>query len=295
MKKDINLVRRSLGEGGFGDLPQRYCAYQTAKIVILPAPFDATSTWIKGADKGPAAIIEASANMETYDIETDCEVYKHGIFTDEPIKETVSPEKMVAELKTRVLKHIKNKKYVVTLGGEHSVSAATIEAHAEIFDKISVLQLDAHADLRDEYNGSKYNHACVMARAKEIAPIVQVGIRSAAIEERELIQNADNVFPAQDIYNNNNWFEKCLNKLTKNVYLTIDLDVFDPAIMPSTGTPEPGGLSWYQMLDFLKQLMKQKNVVGFDVVELCPNPQNKAPDFLAAKLIYKLLSYKFEA
>lgn len=278
----------------FGDLPQRYCAYQPAKIVILPAPFDATSTWTKGADKGPAAIIEASANMETYDIETDSEVYKHGIFTDEPIKEISSPEKMTAELKARVLKHLKNKKFVVTLGGEHSISTGAIESYAELFDELSILQLDAHADLRDEYNGSKYNHACVMARAKEIAPIVQVGIRSACIEERDLIKNADSVFLAENIHNTNGWFEKCLNKLTKNVYLTIDLDVFDPAIMPSTGTPEPGGLGWYQTLDFLKLLIKQKNIVGFDVVELCPNPQNKAPDFLAAKLIYKLLSYKFE-
>jgi agmatinase len=278
---------------GFGDLPQRYCAYDKAKIVILPAPFDATSTWTKGADKGPAAIIEASANMETYDIETDCEVYKRGIFTDKPIREKKSPQIMVVELKVRVLKHIKNKKYVVTIGGEHSISAATIAAHAEMFDELSILQLDAHADLRDEYLGSKYNHACVMARAREIAPVVQVGIRSADITERNLVQNKSNVFLAQDVFDNSNWFGKCLKKLTTNVYLTIDLDVFDPAILPSTGTPEPGGLGWYQVLTFLKLLMKQKNVVGFDIVELCPNPKNKASDFLAAKLIYKLLSYRF--
>jgi agmatinase len=284
MKRDLN----------FGDLPRKYCAYKTAKIVILPAPFDATSTWIKGADKGPAAIIEASANMETYDIETDSEVFKQGIFTDKPIKEKKSPEKMVAELKARVLKHIKNKKYVVTIGGEHSISAATIQAHVESFKNVSVLQFDAHADLREEYHYSKYNHACVMARAREIAPIVQVGIRSADITERNLIQKRSNVFLAQDIYNNNKWFERCLHELTKNVYLTIDLDVFDPAILPSTGTPEPGGLGWYQVLALLKLLMKQKNVVGFDVVELCPNPKNKASDFLATKLIYKLLTYKFE-
>jgi agmatinase len=280
-------------ESGFGDLPQRYCAYQTAKIVILPVPFDATSTWIKGADKGPAAIIEASANMETYDIETDSEVYKQGIFTDKPIKEKKSPEKMVAELKTRILKHLKNKKYIVTLGGEHSIGAATIQAHVESFKNVSVLQLDAHADLRDEYHNSKYNHACVMARAREIAPIIQVGIRSMDFSEQKNM-NKSRVFFAQDIHDNNNWFGKCLKKLTKNVYLTIDLDVFDPAILPSTGTPEPGGLGWYQVLDFLKLLMKNKNVIGFDVVELCPNPRNKASDFLAAKLIYKLLSYKFE-
>ena len=283
MKRQIN----------FGDLPQRYCAYQTAKIVILPAPFDATSTWLKGADKGPAAIIEASADMETYDIETDSEVYKQGIFTDRPTKEKKSPEKMVAELKTRALKHIKNKKYVVTLGGEHSISAATIAAYVESFKNVSVLQLDAHADLREEYHDSKFNHACVMARAREITPIVQIGLRSMDFSEKKNMDKS-RVFFAQDIYDNNNWFGKCLNKLTKNVYLTIDLDVFDPAILPSTGTPEPGGLGWYQVLTFLKLLMKQKNVVGFDVVELCPNPQSKASDFLAAKLIYKLLSYKFE-
>jgi agmatinase len=277
----------------FGDPPQKYCAYNKAKIVILPVPFDATSTWIKGADKGPAAILEASANMETYDIETDSEVFKQGIFTDKPTKEKKSPEKMVVELKARVLKHIKNKKYVVTLGGEHSIGAATIQAHVESFDNVSVIQFDAHADLREEYHGTKFNHACVMARAREIAPIVQVGIRSADITERSSIQKKDNVFLAQDIYDNNDWFGKCLGKLTKNVYLTIDLDAFDPAILPSTGTPEPGGLGWYQVLNFLKLLMKKKNVVGFDIVELCPNPQNKASDFLAAKLIYKLLSYRF--
>jgi agmatinase len=280
-------------ENNFCGLPEEYCDYNKAKIVILPAPFDATSTWIKGADKGPAALLDASANMETYDIETDSEVYTQGIFTDEPIKEKKSPEKMTAELKSRVLKHIANKKYVVTIGGEHSVSAGAISAHAESFDNMSIIQFDAHADLRDEYHGSKYNHACVMARAREICPVVQVGIRSAAVEEGPLIQNVDNVFLAHKIYNNNGWFDKCLSKLTKNVYLTIDLDAFDPAIMPSTGTPEPGGLGWYQTLDFLKRLMTEKNVVGFDVVELCPNPTNKSSDFLAAKLVYKLLTYKF--
>ncbi|MDD5134660.1 MAG: arginase family protein, partial [Phycisphaerae bacterium] len=201
----------------FGDLPREYCDYDKSKIVILPAPFDATSTWIKGADKGPAALIEASANMETYDIETDSEVYKRGIFTAEPIKEKKSPEKMTEELKAEVLKHIKNKKYVVTIGGEHSVSAGAIDAYAQSFDNVSIIQFDAHADLRDEYHGSKYNHACVMARAREVAPVVQVGIRSAAVEEGPLIQNADNVFPAHKIYNNNDWFDKCLNKLTQNV------------------------------------------------------------------------------
>ncbi|MBN1788567.1 MAG: agmatinase [Sedimentisphaerales bacterium] len=281
-------------KNNFCGLPEEYCDYEKAVVVILPAPFDATSTWIKGADKGPEAIIEASCNMETYDIETDSEVYKQGIFTDEPIREKKSPEKMTVEIKDRACEHIKNEKYLVTIGGEHSISAGVIEAHVQSFDNLSVLQFDAHADLRDEYHNSKYNHACVMARAKELLPIVQVGIRSADICERDSIVNKDNVFCAQDIYNNKDWFEKCLGKLTKNVYLTIDLDVFDPSIMPSTGTPEPGGLLWYPTLEFLKRLMKEKNVVGLDVVELCPNPANKGSDFLAAKLIYKLLSYRFE-
>jgi agmatinase len=277
----------------FCDLPKEYSNYKDAKIVILPAPFDATSTWIKGADKGPDAILEASANMETYDIETDSEVYKQGIFTDKPIKEKKSPEKMVAELKARTLSHIKNKKYVVTLGGEHSVSIAPIQAHVESFKDVSVIQFDAHADLREEYHGSKNNHACVMARAREIAPIVQVGIRSGDISEAKAMKQK-NVFLAQDIYDNDKWFNKCLGMLTKNVYLTIDLDVFDPSILPSTGTPEPGGLGWYQVIKFLRLLMTKKNVVGFDIVELCPNPAEKSSDFLTAKLIYKLLSYKYE-
>jgi len=277
----------------FCDLPKEYSDYKDSKIVILPAPFDATSTWIKGADKGPAAILEASANMETYDIETDSEVYKQGIFTDKPIKEKKSPEKMVAELKSRTLSHIKNKKYVVTLGGEHSVSIAPIQAHVESFKDVSVIQFDAHADLREEYHGSKNNHACVMARAREIAPIVQVGIRSGDISEAKAMKQK-NVFLAQDIYDNDKWFNKCLGMLTKNVYLTIDLDVFDPSILPSTGTPEPGGLGWYQVMKFLRLLMTEKNVVGFDIVELCPNSAEKSSDFLTAKLIYKLLSYKFE-
>jgi agmatinase len=277
----------------FCDLPKEYSNYKDAKVVILPAPFDATSTWIKGADKGPDAILEASANMETYDIETDSEVYKQGIFTDKPIKEKKSAEKMVAELKARTLTHIKNKKYVVTLGGEHSISAASIQAHVESFKDVSVIQFDAHADLREEYHGTKYNHACVMARAREIAPIVQVGIRSGDVSEAKAMKQK-NVFLAQDIYDNDKWFNKCLNMLTKNVYLTIDLDAFDPSILPSTGTPEPGGLGWYQVMKFLRLLMTKKNVVGFDIVELCPNATNKGSNFLTAKLIYKLLSYKFE-
>ena len=276
----------------FGDLPKGYCELENAKTVIVPVPYDGTSTWIKGADKGPDAIISASMNMELYDIETDSEVYKTGIFTDKPVTQKSSPERMVAAVKKRVETYLALDKFVVLLGGEHSVSIGSIKAHAENHKNMSVLQLDAHSDLRYEYHGSKCNHACVMARAAEICPIVQVGIRSMDISEKKFM-NKKNVFFAEDIHNRTDWIKKAVSKLTENVYLTIDLDVFDPSIMPSTGTPEPGGLLWYDVLALLKAVCLKKNVVGFDVVELCPNDREKSSDFLTAKLIYKLLTYKF--
>jgi agmatinase len=284
----------------FAALPEKYSALENAEVVIIPVPYDRTSTWLKGADKGPAAIIEASANMELYDIETDSEVYRKGIFTDKPINCDGPPEKMVGEVAAKAAHYIKKGKFTVVIGGEHSVSIGPITAHAEHYKchkaspsgELTILQLDAHADLRPEYNGSKYNHACVMARAKEIAAIVQVGIRSMDSSEKEFM-DVENVFFAEDICKDQRWLTKAISKLTEKVYITIDLDVLDPSIMPSTGTPEPGGLFWYDCLAFLKKVFDKRNVVGFDIAELCPNDNNKAPDFLAAKLIYKLLSYKF--
>jgi len=287
----------------FGCLPEEYSSLSSAKIVIVPVAYDATSTWIKGADKGPAAIIEASANMELYDIETDSEVYREGIYTDKTIEEKLSPEDMVEKVKKRVRDHLKADKFTVVLGGEHSVSIGSIKAHIEnlvsakraVAGKVdlTVLQLDAHSDLRDQYEGSKYNHACVMARIKELCPIVQVGIRSMDYSEKELMDRA-NVFFVEDIYSRIDWIDEVISRLTDRVYVTIDLDVFDPSIMPSTGTPEPGGLLWYDVTKLLRAVADNKDIVGFDVVELCPNERNKAPDFLAAKLVYKLLGYKFK-
>lgn len=268
------------------------CKPKDARIVIVPVPYDATSTWIKGADKGPAAILEASANMELYDIETDSQVYLKGIFTDRPIICKGSPEKMSKLVEKKVAGHIGNGKFTVVIGGEHSVSIGAIAAHHKKFKNMSVLQFDAHSDLRDEYHNSKFNHACVMAQARKLCPIVQVGIRSMDISEKKNMDRR-NVFFAEDIYGDTKWFDKAIAKLTEKVYVTIDLDVFDPSIMPSTGTPEPGGLCWYSVIGVLKKVCKKRNVVGFDVVEMCPNPANKGPDFAAAKLIYKLLTYKF--
>ncbi|UCF42851.1 MAG: agmatinase [Planctomycetota bacterium] len=276
----------------FGGLSKEYCDAKDARVVIIPVPYDETSTWIKGAARGPAAVIEASANMELYDIETDSEVYKSGIFTDEAIEEKSSPEAMVEAVAGRVREHIKHGKFVVVVGGEHSVGIGAVKAHMEDGKDITVLQLDAHCDLRQEYKGSKHNHACVMARTRELCPILQVGIRSMDSSEKEFV-DTERLFFARDIYDNRDWIEPCVRKLTDRVYVTIDLDVFDPSIMPSVGTPEPGGMLWYEALELLRAVVERKDVVGFDVVELCPDERNKSPDFLAAKLIYKVLSYKF--
>jgi len=277
----------------FGDLPEEYSAPETAKMTIVPVPYDGTSTWLKGSDKGPKAIIEASANMELYDIETDFEVYRKGIFTDKPLEQKLSPEDMVEAVKERVRHHIQKDRFTVVIGGEHSVSIGSVMAHVEQYNDMTVLQLDAHCDSRDQYEGSKYNHACVMARIRELCPILRVGIRSMDSSEKEFLDKS-RVFFAEDIHNKTDWVNEVVAKLPQQVYVSIDLDVFDPSIMPSTGTPEPGGLLWYEVLALLRAVCGQKNVVGFDVVELCPDSRNRAPDFMAAKLIYKLLSYKFK-
>ncbi len=276
----------------YGGIPKEYCNEEKSPIVVLPVPYDGTSTWIKGADKGPEAILEASANMELYDIETESEVYKHGIFTAKPIKEKKSPERMVAAVKAEVQKYLKANKFVVTLGGEHSVSVGAIQAYAEKYSDLCVLQFDAHSDMRDVYEGSKFNHACAMARAKEVAPVIQVGIRSMDAGEKPNL-DMKRVFLAEIMRQDKSWPDKVLSILSPNVYVTIDLDVFDPSIMPSTGTPEPGGLGWYEVIDLLRRVEEKFNIVGLDVVELCPNNIDRAPDFLASKLIYKVLSYRF--
>jgi agmatinase len=276
---------------GFCGLPSEPDYYRKASIVILPIPFDKTSTWIKGADKGPEAIIEASRYLEFYDIDTDSELLGKGIFTAKPIR-SASSSAMIRKADSIVTKYLEENKFIVTLGGEHSVYIGIIKAYAKHFQNLSVLHLDAHADSRDSYEGSPYNHACVIARTREFTRnIVSVGIRSMDASERAGIERK-RMFFAHEIYDSDTWIPKALRALSDTVYITIDVDVFDPGIMPSTGTPEPGGLGWYQVLKLLKAVSKSKRIVGFDVVELCPS-NNKAPDFLAAKLVYTLLSYIF--
>lgn len=277
----------------FGDMGLEFSGWEHSGIAILPVPYDKTSTWIKGADKGPLAVLEASQEIELYDIETCTEVYRNGIFTCPPLDVSdLLPEEMVRSVHNRVLELIDKKKFVVTIGGEHSVSIGPVLAHSERFDNMCVLQLDAHADLRQEYKGSRFNHACVMARIREVCPVVQAGIRSMSAEETAFAD--DNVFFAHDMVNDNDWIQKVVDRLGLNVYVSLDIDVFDPSVMPSTGTPQPGGLGWYEVTSLLRTLVRNKNVVGFDVTELCPSPGNKAPDLLTAKLIYKFLGYIFK-
>ena len=266
--------------------------FSGSDIIVVPVPYDETSTWMKGADKGPDAILEASVNLEFYDIETASEVHLKGINTIEPVLEKETPGKLVNTVHDKILSLLTAGKFPVLIGGNHSVSIGAIKAFSEYFDNFSVLQLDAHSDMRQEYEGSEFNHACVMARAREYASIVQVGIRSMSAEEVPYVER-ERIFFSHELYYDKSLYGKAIDKLSDNVYITIDLDVFDPSIMPSTGTPEPGGPEYFELVHFLRDVIKSTNVVGFDIVELCPSKTNKSPDFIAAKIIYQLLSYKF--
>ncbi|CAA0159260.1 Agmatinase [Tenacibaculum maritimum] len=278
----------------YAGIPEKYAKLETSKIVLIPVPYDETSTWQKGADKGIDAFLEASENMELYDIETNSEVYKEGIYITEKITEKSSPEAMVNTVHQLTKKYINKNKFVTILGGEHSISIGTIRAFNECFDNLTVLHIDAHADLRKEYDGSPYSHACAIYEANQHTNLIQVGIRSMDISETR-VMNRDKVFFAHEMATNEYWMDDVIDLLTNDVFITFDLDALDPSIMPSTGTPEPGGLLWYETLSFLSKVFSKKNVVGFDLVELCPNPNEKSSDFLAAKLYYKMLSYKFSS
>ena len=278
----------------YAGIPDQYAKLENAKVVLIPVPYDGTSTWQKGADKGPEAFLDASENMELYDIETDSEVYKEGVYLADAVTEDSSPEAMVEAVHATTKKFINKNKFVTLFGGEHSISIGTIRAFNECFNNLTVLHIDAHADLRKEYEGSSCNHACAVYEASQNTNLVQVGIRSMDISEKSSM-NKDKVFFAHDMAVNEYWMDEVIDQLTGNVFITFDLDAIDPSLLPSTGTPEPGGLFYYETLEFLKRVFTERNVVGFDIVELCPNENEKSSDFLAAKLYYKMLSYKFSS
>lgn len=276
----------------FGGIPSKYGNRDTAATYLQSIPYDGTSTWGKGSDKGFDAFMDAAENMELYDIETASEVYKTGIHLLDEAPVFASPEEMYKYTYNNTKKLLKDGKFLSFFGGEHSISIGLIKAHYEHFDNLTVVQLDAHADLRDAYMGTPYNHACALHDASQNCNLIQVGIRSMDISEKQYM-DYDKVYFAEEMHYDKLWQEDSIGKMTDNVYITIDLDAFDPSILPGTGTPEPGGLEWYTVLEYLQKIFDQKNVVGFDIVELAPIKGHKASEFLAAKLYYKILSYKY--
>lgn len=277
----------------FAGIEDSLASFEQADILLQSIPYDGTSTWGKGADRGFDEFIEASWNMEVYDIETDSEVYRKGIHILPPVLENSSPEAVCKAVYKRTLELLKSGKFLTFFGGEHSVSIGVIDAFRMHYPDLTVLQLDAHADLRKEYLGSEYNHACAMHRAANNTNLLQVGIRSMDICEKEYMDKRRCVFADEIAGSDKSWMERSLALMTDNVYITIDLDVLDPSIMPATGTPEPGGIDWYTIITYLRKVFQSKNIAGFDIVEFAPIEGLKAPAFLVSKLYYKLLTYKY--
>jgi agmatinase len=282
----------------FGGLPDEHSQYVTSRAVIFPVPLERTTSYEHGTRNGPAAILAASRNMELYDEELELEPYKEiGIHTLPAIDTSDGTlDEVITEIFTAQLGLLEDEKFTVALGGEHSLTPPLVSATAKKFKDLSVLQIDAHADLRDEYHGNPASHACAMRRVVEVCPAVQVGIRSLSVEEAQAIPHLrTSVYWAKDIARApmKSWIAKVLADLSPNVYLTIDLDGFDPAFVPATGTPEPGGLDWMQVTSLIRAVADHKKIVGMDLVELLPQPGDHASDFLAAKLVYKCLGYIF--
>ena len=276
----------------FGGLPPALSDFNTARVTVLPVPYDSTTEWHGGTRKGPKSIIEASFYLEWFDIELGGEIVNIGIHTLPELEPAMSsPKDMVDRVEVTVRNLIAKSKFVVTLGGEHSISCGAIRAYNANYRDFSVLQLDAHTDLRDQYLGTAYSHACVMRRVIEICPITQVGIRSMSLEENEFIVTKG-LKPFICTQNNiSSSIDKIIQTLAPNVYITIDLDAFDPSIMASVGTPEPGGMLWHDVLNLLYAVSRKRTIVGFDIVELCPDQGPESCSFLAAKLAYKLMGY----
>jgi len=274
-----------------GLLPEE-SVFETSRFVILPVPYEETVTFLRGTCKGPKAIIDASQYLELYDEEFDGEPYRAGIHTLPEMAPEKEPQIMLGKLADRVAEIVSPKRTLVTLGGEHSITVGIIRGLREHYPKLSVLFLDAHADLRGEFEGLKLSHACVARRVYEMAPVVEVGVRSLSLEEAEFIKREKlSIYYASELAAGRPTLKEVVGRLSEIVYVSVDLDVFDPSLMPSVGTPEPGGLGWYETLELLRLVAERKRIIGFDVVELCPIEGLTAPNFLAAKLVYKLIGY----
>jgi agmatinase len=293
MSLPFEYDRVALGE--FGGTTPTTTDFERARVVILPVPLDRTTSYVAGTRNGPHEILVASSHMELWDEETGTDVHSIGIFT---LPEMEFPfgtiDEVIAEIRRVAGEIVSRGKFPIVIGGEHSITPPVVAAVAAQHPGLSVLQIDAHADLRDSFMGTPHNHACAMRRVIEHAPTTQVGIRSLSPEEAAAIPTLPTrVFYDFEMRKDPDWMDRVVESLSDTVYVTIDVDGLDPAIMPATGTPEPGGLSWYELLGLLRRVSERKNVVGFDLVELSPMGGFVAPNFLCAKLIYKLLSYRF--
>lgn len=292
MNLPFEFDRVAVGE--FGGLPPS-TSFEQAKVVILPIPLDRTTSYVPGTRNGPHEILVASSHMELWDEETETDIHEIGICTlpemDFPF---ASMDEVVQAIRRVATEIVSRDKFLFSLGGEHSITGPLVAAVASKYSGLSVLQIDAHADLRDTFMGTPHNHACAMRRVLEHARTTQVGIRSLSPEEAA----AAPTLPTEIFYDFNmrrhdDWIDRVVDSLSDTVYITIDVDGFDPAIMPATGTPEPGGLGWYEGLALLRRVIERRHVVGCDIVELAPMGGNVAPNFLCAKLLYKILSYRF--
>lgn len=283
----------------FLGLPAEVADPKRAAVHILPVPYEATTSYLGGARNGPQAILDASRAVELYDHELDDEPYVVGVATLPEVHLTVAgPEAAMGELRRAYARVADRGKFVIMLGGEHSISGPPILEHAARLRKkgrkLSVLQLDAHGDLRDTWEGTPFSHACVMRRVADHVNLVQVGIRAIDASERRLMRRRKDTITtvfAEEVASGEQWIDRVLAALGKDVYLTVDVDYFDPSLVPSTGTPEPGGGTWYPTMRLLERVFQEKRVVAADVVELAPIPGMAAPDFLVAKLVYRLIGY----
>lgn len=283
----------------FLGLDEEESAFDTSGVVVLPVPFERTVSFGRGTSKGPHSIIYASRSLELYDDELGYEPHKIGIHTLSELESNVDPAQMVESLSGVCTELLENDKFIITLGGEHSITYGAVKGHKKKYEKFSVLNIDAHCDLRDSYEGTKFNHACVMRRIVEDGiPVTEVGIRSYSIEESKFIKSRNDieVIHAREINENKNekWVQDVLSTLLPKVYISIDMDGFDPSIVPGTGTPEPGGLDWDQVIRLIREVFFNREVVGLDIVELAPIAGITGPDVLAAKLAYKSVGYKFK-
>jgi len=277
----------------FGGISHDHKSFEHATFVVVPVPYDLTTSYLAGARKGPSAILDASSQLELFDEELRCETYHTGIHTRAPLEVTAhGPETMINVVRREITEILSCDKIPVMIGGDHSITVGSVQAMKEKYPSLSVLHLDAHADMRDTYQGTPYSHACVSRRIFELCPLVQVGVRSMSAEEAAFMEeNSVRMFSPAFINENTQWEKEICKCLSDDVYVTIDLDAFDPSIMPAVGTPEPGGIMWKDMTRLMREVAESCKIRGFDIVELAPIAGMVAPDFTAAKLTYRIMGY----